>query len=74
MLLERLATRALDCAVVFLPEGSTPPSSLISECIGVAPFTIVAAKSSPLSQPATLEDLASNTWVTRSVGWSRTCR
>jgi DNA-binding transcriptional LysR family regulator len=63
VLLERLATRALDCAVVFLPEGSTPPSSLMSECIGAVPFTIVAAKSTRLSQPATLEELASNAWV-----------
>jgi DNA-binding transcriptional LysR family regulator len=63
VLLERLATRALDCAVVFLPEGSTPPSSLMSECIGAVPFTIVAAKSTRLSQPATLEELALNAWV-----------
>jgi DNA-binding transcriptional LysR family regulator len=63
VLLERLATRALDCAVVFLPEGSTPPSSLMSECIGAVPFTIVAAKSTRLSQPATFEELASNSWV-----------
>jgi DNA-binding transcriptional LysR family regulator len=63
VLLERLAARALDCAVVFLPEGSTPPSSLMSECIGAVPFTIVAAKSTRLSQPATLEELASNTWI-----------
>jgi DNA-binding transcriptional LysR family regulator len=63
VLLERLATRALDCAVVFLPEGSTPPSSLISECIEAVPFTIVAAKSTRVSQPATLEELASNAWV-----------
>ena len=63
VLLGRLATRALDCAVVFLPEGSTPPSTLISECIGAVPFTIVAAKSARLSQPATFEELASNAWV-----------
>jgi DNA-binding transcriptional LysR family regulator len=63
VLLERMATRALDCAVVLLPEGSTPPASLMSECIGVTPLTIVAAKSTRLSQPATLEELASNAWV-----------
>jgi DNA-binding transcriptional LysR family regulator len=63
VLLERLATRALDCAVVFLPEGSTPPSSLVSECIGAVPFTVVAAKSTRVSQPTTLEELASNAWV-----------
>ena len=70
VLLERLATRALDCAVVLLPEGSTPPASLISECIGAAPFTIVAAKSTRLSQPATLEELASNAWILNPHGCS----
>src|ERR1700692_208561 len=58
VLLERLATRALDCAVVIVPEGGTPPASLMSECLGAVPFTIVAAKSARLSRPATLEDLA----------------
>jgi DNA-binding transcriptional LysR family regulator len=69
-LLERLATRALDCAIVLLPEGNTPPSSLMSECIGVAPFTIVAAKSARFSQPASLEELASNAWVLNPHGCS----
>jgi DNA-binding transcriptional LysR family regulator len=70
VLIERLATRALDCAAVLLPEGTTPPSSLVSECIGAAPFTIVAAKSTPLSRPTTLEDLASNAWVLNPHGCS----
>jgi DNA-binding transcriptional LysR family regulator len=70
VLLERLAARALDCAVVLLPEGATPPSSLMSECIGAAPFTIVAAKSTRLSQPATLEELASNAWILNPHGCS----
>lgn len=70
VLLERLATRALDCAVVLLPEGSAPPASLISECLGAMPFTIVAAKTTRLSQPATLEELASNAWVLNPHGCS----
>lgn len=70
VLLERLATRALDCAVVLLPEENTPPASLISECLGAAPFTIVAAKSMRLSQPATLEELASYAWVLNPHGCS----
>ena len=70
VLLERLATRALDCAVVLLPEGSTPPASLTSECLGATPFTIVAAKTNRLSQPATLEELASNAWVLNPHGCS----
>jgi DNA-binding transcriptional LysR family regulator len=70
VLLERLATRALDCAVVLLPEGTAPPSSLMSECIGTVPFAIVAAKSTRLSQPATLQELASNAWVLNPHGCS----
>ena len=70
VLLERLATRALDCAVVLLPEGSTPPASLASECLGATPFTIVAAKTNRFSQPATLEALASNAWILNPHGCS----
>jgi DNA-binding transcriptional LysR family regulator len=47
-----------------------PPASLTSECIGVAPYTIVAPKSTRLSQPATLEELASNAWVLNPHGCS----
>lgn len=63
VLLERLANRALDCAVVLLPEGSTPPAFLVSECLDTVPMTIVAAKAKRLSQPSTLEELASSGWV-----------
>jgi DNA-binding transcriptional LysR family regulator len=63
VLLERLADRALDCAVVLLPEGSTPPASLVSECLGTEPFAIVAAKTKRFSQPTTLQELSSNGWV-----------
>jgi DNA-binding transcriptional LysR family regulator len=63
VLLERLANRALDSAVVLLPDGSTPPGSLVSECLGTTPFSIVAAKGKRFSQPATLQELSSNAWV-----------
>ena len=63
VLLERLANRALDSAVVLLPEGNTPPASLMSECLGTEPFAIVAAKAKRFSQPATLQELSSNAWV-----------
>jgi DNA-binding transcriptional LysR family regulator len=63
VLLERLANRALDSAVVLLPEGSTPPASLVSECLGTEPYAIVAAKAKRFSQPATLQELSSNAWV-----------
>src|ERR1700677_1706919 len=63
LLLERVASQTLDCAVVLLPEGSTPPASLMSECLGSTSLTIVAAKAKRFSQPTSLEELASNAWV-----------
>jgi DNA-binding transcriptional LysR family regulator len=70
VLLERLATRAMECAVVLLPEGNTPPASLVSECLETVPMTIVAAKAKRLSQPSTLEELASSAWVLNPHGCS----
>jgi DNA-binding transcriptional LysR family regulator len=63
VLLERLANRSLDSAVVILAEGNTPPASLVSECLGTVPFSVVAAKAKRFSQPATLEELSANAWV-----------
>jgi DNA-binding transcriptional LysR family regulator len=63
VLLERLANQTLDSAVVLLPEGTTPPASLMSECLGTEPFAIVAAKAKRLSRPATLQELSSNAWI-----------
>jgi DNA-binding transcriptional LysR family regulator len=63
VLLERLMSRALDSAVVLLPEGSVPPASLVAECLATKAFAIVAAKTKRFSQPATLEELSCNTWI-----------
>jgi DNA-binding transcriptional LysR family regulator len=63
VLLERLANRVLDCAVVLLPEENTPPASLLSECLGPEPYAIVAAKAKRFSQPATFQELSANAWV-----------
>jgi DNA-binding transcriptional LysR family regulator len=63
VLLERLANRALDCAVVLLPEGNAPPAALMSECLGPEPYVIVAAKAKRFSQPATWEELSTNAWI-----------
>jgi DNA-binding transcriptional LysR family regulator len=63
VLLERLANRALDSAVVLLPEGNTPPASLMSECLGTEPYAIVAAKAKRFSRPAALQELSSHAWV-----------
>jgi DNA-binding transcriptional LysR family regulator len=62
-LLERLANRTLDSAVVLLPEGSTPAPSLVSECLGAEPFAIVAAKAKRFSQPAALQELSAHAWI-----------
>jgi DNA-binding transcriptional LysR family regulator len=63
LLLERLSNRTLDAGVVLLPEGTTPPETLVSECLGELPLTIVASKAKRMSLPTTLKELASNEWV-----------
>jgi DNA-binding transcriptional LysR family regulator len=63
MLLERLANRTLDAAVVILPEGSTPPAALVSECIGMKSTNVIASKTKRFHPLPSLEELASNAWV-----------
>lgn len=62
-LLEGLASGSLDAAVINLPEERTPPSSLVSSLITAEPVAIVAGKSTKLSQPSSLEELSSFSWV-----------
>ena len=62
-LLEKLASGALDAAVITLPEESTPPSSYAAELISTELIVVVAGKSTKLSQPSTLEELASHPWL-----------
>jgi DNA-binding transcriptional LysR family regulator len=62
-LLELAVSGSLDAAVINLPEEQTPPSSLASELIATEPITIVAGKTTKLSQPSTLEELSSQSWV-----------
>ena len=69
-LLEQLTGRVLDAAVIVLPEGSTPPSSFIAECIGTEPISILAGKSSRLTQHCTLEELSAHPWVVNPHGCS----
>jgi len=63
VLLERLTNRTLDVAVILLPEGNSPPASFVSECVGTEAIAVLAAKAARLSQPATLEELSSYSWV-----------
>jgi DNA-binding transcriptional LysR family regulator len=63
VLLERLASRTLDAAVVLIPEGAVPPSSLVAECIGTEPLSIVAAKTKRLPPSIDFEELSAESWV-----------
>jgi DNA-binding transcriptional LysR family regulator len=70
VLMERLSNRTLDAAFILLPEGSPAPVSFVSECVGSEPIAIVAAKTARLSQPATLEELSTYSWVVNPHGCS----
>src|SRR5580692_3906999 len=62
-LLERLVDRALDAAVVFLPEGAAPPGSVDGERLGTETFSVVAAKSNQLPRSLRLKDISSTPWI-----------
>ena len=68
VLLERLANRRLDAAIVFLREGATPPTSFIAECLGTIPMHVVAAKAMHFGQSVTLKELSSNQWILNPPG------
>ncbi len=68
VLLERLADRKLDAAVVHLPKSTVPPATLIAEHMGTKRIGVVAAKSARFSQPATLKELSANLWVVNPAG------
>ncbi|UWZ82788.1 LysR family transcriptional regulator [Occallatibacter riparius] len=70
VLLERLTTRTLDAGIVLLPEGTTPPDSLVSERLGNVPLTFVAAKTERIPQPTTLKELAFHKWLINPSGCS----
>jgi DNA-binding transcriptional LysR family regulator len=65
-LLENLANRKLDAAIVNLAEGSVPPVSLASERIGTKPIRVLAADSARIKQPATLRELSAIPWIVHS--------
>jgi DNA-binding transcriptional LysR family regulator len=62
-LLEHLANRMLDAAVVILSEGILPPASLIAEHLGTTPLHVIASKVIRFSQPVKLEELTSYPWI-----------
>jgi hypothetical protein len=62
-LLEQLANRTLDAAVILLPAGSSPPPNLASECIGSETFAVVASKARRFSPNPTVEELSSSGWI-----------
>ena len=63
VLLERLANRKLDAAVVSLPDDSLAPVSFLAEHIATRRVNVVAAKSKRFNQPTTLEELSGSPWV-----------
>jgi DNA-binding transcriptional LysR family regulator len=67
-LLERLQNRALDAAVIFLPDGSTPPSGLVGECLSTQTFSVVASKALRFPRTTTLAQLSSFSWVLNPTG------
>jgi DNA-binding transcriptional LysR family regulator len=62
-LLERLVNRTLDAAVVILPDGGAPPSSVDGERLGTETFSVVAAKSNQLPRSLRLKDISSTPWI-----------
>lgn len=62
-LLDQLVGGALDAAVITLPEEKAPPSSVASELIAMEAIVILAGKSTKLSQPPTLEEISSHSWL-----------
>ncbi len=67
-LLEGLASRRLDAAIVNLPEGSVAPVSLVAERIGMNPIRVVATESARFNQPATLKELSASPWLVHPPG------
>ncbi len=63
ILLERLANRTLDAAVVLLPDGDLPPATLSSECLGSEPLSVIASRDVRFGNPATLAELSAYPWV-----------
>jgi DNA-binding transcriptional LysR family regulator len=70
VLLERLANRTLDAAVIILPEGTTPPASFVAEYLETNPLHIVAAKTMRFGQLVTLRELSMNQWILNPHGCS----
>jgi DNA-binding transcriptional LysR family regulator len=63
-LLERLVNRTLDAAVVFLPDGGVPPSSVDGERLGTETYSVVTAKSNQLlPRSLRLKDISSIPWI-----------
>lgn len=69
-LLERIADRKLDAAVVHLPENSAPPASIVGERIGTKLVHVVAGKMAGFGRPVTLDELSANPWVVNPNGCS----
>jgi DNA-binding transcriptional LysR family regulator len=63
LLLERLANRSLDAAVVLLPQETQPPANLNAEQLGTRRLQVIAGKSMKLPANVSLEELSAYPWV-----------
>jgi len=70
VLLERLASRSLDAAIVVLPEDAHLPAGLGAVNLGSKRFHIVASRSSRFQPNVTVEELATSQWIVNPHGCS----
>jgi DNA-binding transcriptional LysR family regulator len=69
-LIDRLANRTLDAAVILLPEDASPPPTMVAEYLGTQPILILAAKTKRFSSSPTLEEISKNSWLLNPYGCS----
>jgi DNA-binding transcriptional LysR family regulator len=63
LLLERLANRSLDAAVVLLSEETQPPANLNAVQLGTRRLQVIAGKCLKLPTNVSLEELSKHPWV-----------
>jgi DNA-binding transcriptional LysR family regulator len=62
-LLDRLQAKTVDAAALLFPQGTKPPTNLVTEYLGMQSSVIVAAKSRPYSDDLRLQDLSCHSWI-----------
>src|SRR5215831_14757683 len=67
-LLERVRTRAVDAAVILLPEGEHLPAEVVGKEIGKERLVVVAPRQKGRFQARTIQDLAGVQWILNPEG------